>query len=51
MDGPRAYDESNLVTLCRSCHSRKTASHDGGFGNPRRRDASNLPGYLPGIDD
>lgn len=23
---------SNLQTLCRSCHSRKTATEDGGFG-------------------
>jgi 5-methylcytosine-specific restriction protein A len=23
---------SNLTTLCASCHSRKTARHDGGFG-------------------
>jgi 5-methylcytosine-specific restriction protein A len=34
--GPRGYDESNLQALCQSCHSSKTASHDGGFGNPRR---------------
>lgn len=27
---------SNLVALCASCHSRKTAKRDGGFGNPRR---------------
>lgn len=27
------YDEANLRSLCKSCHSRKTASHDGGFGN------------------
>lgn len=26
----------NLQSLCRSCHSRKTASQDGGFGNRRR---------------
>ncbi len=24
---------SNLRSLCRSCHSSKTARHDGGFGN------------------
>lgn len=23
----------NLQNLCASCHSRKTALHDGGFGN------------------
>jgi 5-methylcytosine-specific restriction protein A len=25
----------NLRSLCQSCHSRKTAKQDGGFGNPR----------------
>lgn len=25
-------DPANLETLCRSCHSRKTATEDGGFG-------------------
>ncbi len=27
-----ALDESNMVVLCHSCHSRKTVRHDGGFG-------------------
>ncbi|MBT8046527.1 MAG: HNH endonuclease, partial [Pontiella sp.] len=27
---------ANLQTLCPSCHSRKTASTDGAFGNPSR---------------
>ena len=35
--GPRGYDETNWRALCRSCHSSKTASSDGGFGNPRKR--------------
>ena len=25
------YDESNLQSLCKSCHSRKTATEDSGF--------------------
>jgi 5-methylcytosine-specific restriction enzyme A len=29
-------DPSNLQTLCASCHSKKTASSDGGFGNPKK---------------
>lgn len=28
-------DEMNLDGLCHSCHSRKTAIRDGGFGNRR----------------
>jgi 5-methylcytosine-specific restriction endonuclease McrA len=31
-DGP-----DNLQSLCRSHHAQKTATHDGGFGLPRRR--------------
>lgn len=29
------WDRGNLQGLCASCHSRKTASTDGGFGNRR----------------
>lgn len=29
-------DLDNLQPLCLSCHSRKTARSDGGFGNPKR---------------
>lgn len=33
-----AYDNSsgNLASLCASCHSRKTARQDGGYGRPKR---------------
>jgi 5-methylcytosine-specific restriction protein A len=31
-NGPRAFDESNLMALAHSCHSRKTVRQDGGFG-------------------
>lgn len=30
------WDESRWQALCASCHGRKTAVSDGGFGNPRR---------------
>jgi 5-methylcytosine-specific restriction protein A len=30
-------DESNYQSLCASCHSRKTARFDGGFGNDRKK--------------
>jgi 5-methylcytosine-specific restriction protein A len=32
LNGLNAYDPSNLWTLCRRCHSRKTVRQDGGFG-------------------
>ena len=42
---------SNLRPLCKPCHSRKTATQDGGFGNPKKslavggvdRDRGQLP--------
>lgn len=34
-NGPRAYDESNLIALSHSHHSRKTVRHDGGFGRTK----------------
>jgi 5-methylcytosine-specific restriction protein A len=36
MDLAKFYDERNLQSLCKSCHDSKTASLDGGFGNPCR---------------
>ncbi len=29
------HDDSNLQTLCASCHSRKTVMQDGGFGRSK----------------
>ena len=29
-------EPENLITRCASCHSKKTAGRDGGFGNPIR---------------
>lgn len=38
IDGDALNNErSNLQSLCASCHARKTAREDGGFGNPRRQ--------------
>ena len=34
------WDRSNRQALCPSCHSRKTASEDGGWGNPSRNRAN-----------
>lgn len=30
------WDKNNHQGLCHPCHSRKTATEDGGFGHPRR---------------
>lgn len=32
----------NLQSLCKTCHSRKTAREQGGFGNRRRNDRSRV---------
>lgn len=38
IDGDNTNHEPwNLQALCLPCHSRKTALHDGAFGNPRTR--------------
>lgn len=34
------WDSSNWQSLCHPCHSRKTASEDGGWGNPSRNPAN-----------
>jgi 5-methylcytosine-specific restriction protein A len=36
MDEAKFWDWDNLQGMCRQCHSRKTATHDGGFGHKRR---------------
>lgn len=33
------YDANNLQSLCHACHSRKTATEDGGFGRVRHNEA------------
>ena len=48
-DGGAAFDMNNLASLCHSCHSRKTARENRGFGNERSKrpmkgcDANGLP--------
>ncbi|MBN8749514.1 MAG: HNH endonuclease [Variovorax sp.] len=34
------WDSDNWQSLCKSCHDRKTAREDGGFGRPSTRPAS-----------
>ncbi len=48
-------DRANHQALCHSCHSRKTAQEDGGFGNRRRvagqdRGGQNPPGSFSARD-
>jgi 5-methylcytosine-specific restriction endonuclease McrA len=35
------WDENNWQALCKPCHDEKTASEDGGFGNPIYRSKVN----------
>ena len=35
-DGGAFLDRNNVQSLCRSHHGKKTASRDGGFGNPKK---------------
>lgn len=35
-DDPLFWDWNNLQWLCHSCHSVKTATEDGGFGNQQK---------------
>ncbi len=35
-DDPNHWDESNLQSLCAKHHMEKTATQDGGFGNPKQ---------------
>lgn len=39
-DDPGFWDEDNHQGLCRSCHSRKTATLDGGLGHGQRKRVS-----------
>jgi 5-methylcytosine-specific restriction protein A len=34
-DAERFFSLTNLQPLCKQCHDRKTAKHDGGFGRER----------------
>lgn len=33
--GGELFDRDNLQSLCKSCHSHKTATNDGGFGHSK----------------
>lgn len=37
--GGEHYERENLQSLCKPCHSRKTAAEDGGFGRAKDADA------------
>jgi 5-methylcytosine-specific restriction enzyme A len=39
-DAALMYAWDNLEAMAKACHDRKTASRDGGFGNPIRRAAA-----------
>ena len=39
-DASRFWDSLNHQALCKWCHDTKTASQDGGFGNPVKRRAA-----------
>lgn len=36
LDPSLAYEWKNLEALCKTCHSRHTATRDGGYGRTRR---------------
>ena len=36
------FDATNLQSLCHACHSRKTATEDGGFGRARHNEAGEV---------
>lgn len=40
-NGPRGFDLSNMQAMTRSCHGRKTAKEDGGYGLPKLQRNSN----------
>jgi 5-methylcytosine-specific restriction protein A len=45
-DGGAVFDMGNLRSLCQRCHSFKTASEDGAFGNRKGKTAL-MSGCLP----
>lgn len=45
------WDQKNWQALCKSCHDRKTAAEDGGFGNERVRTPEGEGGQISGALD
>ena len=45
IDDPLRLDDDNLQALAKACHSKKTATYDGGFGHRRRPN----PGAGPNV--
>lgn len=45
--GGARLDRANLMALCHSCHSRKTAAVDRGYGNASRPAPLRAPGCTP----
>lgn len=44
---PNGHDWANLQSLCPSCHSRKTATTDGGYGHRKTKTKTNQPPARP----
>jgi 5-methylcytosine-specific restriction enzyme A len=47
--GGSDLDSANLRSLCVSCHSRKTAAQDGGFGNARKDEQKTITPHQPAL--
>jgi 5-methylcytosine-specific restriction protein A len=48
-DDPLFWEESNHAALCHSCHSRKTARENRGFGNKANINAHSSAANVDGL--